>query len=118
MHLGIPVAHIQAGELSGNVDGIMRHSITKLANIHFAANEEFAERVRRMGEQEFRIFTTGAPLVDEIVNGDFTPEDEISEKYRIEKGGKFVLAVQHPVTEEESLSGSQVEEKRSKLSSK
>ena len=110
VHLGIPVAHIQAGELSGNVDGIIRHSITKLAHIHFAANEEFAERVIRMGEQKFRVFTSGAPLVDEIVNGEFTPEEEIREKYRIEKSGNFVLAVQHPVTEEENLSGSQVEE--------
>ena len=49
VHLGIPVAHIQAGELSGNVDGIIRHSITKLAHIHFAANEEFADRVIKMG---------------------------------------------------------------------
>ncbi len=110
VHLGIPVAHIQAGELSGNVDGIIRHSITKLAHIHFAANEEFAERVLRMGEQKFRVFTSGAPLVDEIVNGDFTSEEEIREKYRIEKSGNFVLAVQHPVTEEENFSGSQVEE--------
>lgn len=110
VHLGIPVAHIQAGELSGNVDGIIRHSITKLAHIHFAANEEFAERVLRMGEQKFRVFTSGAPLVDEIVNGEFTSEEEIREKYRIEKSGNFVLAVQHPVTEEENFSGSQVEE--------
>lgn len=110
VHLGIPVAHIQAGELSGNVDGIIRHSITKLANIHFAANKEFADRVSRMGEEDFRIFTTGAPLVDEIVNGVYTPEDEIREKYRIEKNANFVLAVQHPVTEEESYAGNQVEE--------
>ena len=48
--------------------------------------------------------------MDEIVNGEFTPEAEIREKYRIEKSGNFVLAVQHPVTEEENLSGSQVEE--------
>jgi UDP-hydrolysing UDP-N-acetyl-D-glucosamine 2-epimerase len=110
VHMGIPVAHIQAGELSGNVDGIVRHAITKLANIHFAANEEFAERVRRMGEQEFRVFTTGAPLVDEIVNGEFLSEEQIRQKYRISKAEKLVLAVQHPVTEEERLSGSQVEE--------
>ena len=68
-HLGIPVAHIQAGELSGNIDGIVRHSITKLAHIHFAANEEFADRVRKMGEQPFRVYNTGAPQLDEMVKG-------------------------------------------------
>jgi UDP-hydrolysing UDP-N-acetyl-D-glucosamine 2-epimerase len=109
LHMGIPVAHIQAGELSGNVDGVVRHSITKLAHIHFAANQEFADRVKRLGEQEFRIFTAGAPLVDELVNGFFTSEDEIRRKYRIETHENIILAVQHPVTEEESEAGDQIE---------
>lgn len=109
VHLGIPVAHIQAGELSGNVDGIVRHSITKLAHIHFAANDEFAERVRRMGEQPFRVFTTGAPLVDEIVTGFFTPEEALRRKYRLDKTKPLILAVQHPVTEEEAFAGHQAE---------
>lgn len=110
LHLGIPVAHIQAGELSGNVDGIVRHSITKLAHIHFAANEEFAERVRRMGEQEFRIFTTGAPLVDELVSGLVTSEEELRERYRLADTDRLILTVQHPVTEEEAVAGEQVTE--------
>jgi GDP/UDP-N,N'-diacetylbacillosamine 2-epimerase (hydrolysing) len=109
VHLGIPVAHIQAGELSGNVDGIIRHAITKLAHIHFAANDEFAERVKKLGEEDFRIFTTGAPLVDEIVNGKYTSESDVRIKYRINNQDLFVLAVQHPVTEEEDFAGDQVE---------
>ncbi len=109
VHLGIPVAHIQAGELSGNVDGIVRHGITKLAHIHFAANPEFAERVRRLGEHDFRIFMTGAPLVDELVQGQVTPEAEMRRKYRLD-GERLVLAVQHPVTEEESAAGEQIAE--------
>lgn len=110
VHLRVPVAHIQAGELSGNVDGIVRHAITKLAHIHFAANEEFAERVRRLGEQDFRIHVTGAPLVDELANGDVTPPDELRSRYRIDPGGRLILAVQHPVTEEEEEAGAQVAE--------
>jgi GDP/UDP-N,N'-diacetylbacillosamine 2-epimerase (hydrolysing) len=110
LHLGIPVAHIQSGELSGNVDGIVRHSITKLSHIHFAANEEFAERVRRLGEQEFRIFTTGAPLVDELVKGMVTPEEELRARYRLADANRLILTVQHPVTEEEAAAGQQVTE--------
>jgi len=109
-HLGIPVAHIQAGELSGNVDGIVRHAITKLAHIHFAANEEFAERVRRLGEQEFRIHVTGAPLVDELVQGPITAPEELRERYRLVEHDPMILAVQHPVTEEETAAGEQVAE--------
>lgn len=107
-HLGIPVAHIQAGELSGNIDGIVRHAITKLAHIHFAANEEFAERVRKLGEQSFRVFTTGAPQLDEIENGDFTNENEVRRHYNFDAGEKLLLVVQHPVTEEEGAAHEQI----------
>jgi GDP/UDP-N,N'-diacetylbacillosamine 2-epimerase (hydrolysing) len=115
LHLGIPVAHIQAGELSGNVDGIVRHAITKLAHIHFAANEEFAERVRRLGEQDFRIFVTGAPLVDELVEGPITSERDLRDKYRLPVQDRLILTVQHPVTEEEADAGEQVSETISAL---
>lgn len=110
VHLGIPSAHIQAGELSGNVDGIVRHAITKLAHVHFAANEEFAERVRRLGEEEFRIHLTGAPLVDELVAGVVTPEPELRSKYGLDPDRPFLLAVQHPVTEEEEAAETQATE--------
>ncbi len=109
-HLSIPVAHVQAGELSGNIDGIVRHAITKLAHIHFAANEEFAERVRKMGEQDFRVFNTGAPQLDELVQGAFTSEDQIRTRYRVPKTGKFILAIQHSVTEEEGEASVQIRE--------
>jgi GDP/UDP-N,N'-diacetylbacillosamine 2-epimerase (hydrolysing) len=109
-HLSIPVAHIQAGELSGNVDGIVRHAITKLAHIHFAANDEFAERVRRLGEHDFRIFVTGAPLVDELASGAFTGEEELRLKYRLKESERLILTVQHPLTEEEAEAGDQVDE--------
>jgi GDP/UDP-N,N'-diacetylbacillosamine 2-epimerase (hydrolysing) len=110
VHMGIPVAHIQAGELSGNVDGIIRHAITKLAHIHFAANEQFAERVRNLGEQEFRIHITGAPLVDELVNDLVTPPEELRMRYRLRPADDLILAVQHSVTEEENAAGEQVAE--------
>jgi GDP/UDP-N,N'-diacetylbacillosamine 2-epimerase (hydrolysing) len=115
LHLGIPVAHIQAGELSGNVDGVVRHAITKLAHIHFAANERFAERVRKMGEQDFRIFVTGAPLVDELANGMVTAEPELRMRYRLRESEHLILTVQHPLTEEESVAGDQVDETISAL---
>jgi UDP-hydrolysing UDP-N-acetyl-D-glucosamine 2-epimerase len=110
LHLGIAVAHIQAGELSGNVDGIIRHSITKLAHIHFAANEEFAQRVNKLGEHDFRVHLTGAPLVDELVKDVVTPRAELESRYRLTPDERMILAVQHPVTEEESAAGEQVAE--------
>ena len=41
----IPVAHIEGGEVSGTIDGMLRHSISKLSHIHFVANQSAEERL-------------------------------------------------------------------------
>ena len=110
VHMRIPVAHIQAGELSGHVDGVIRHAITKLAHLHFAANEEFAERVRRLGEQEFRIHVTGAPLVDELVEGMVDSAAQLARSLGVAIDRPLLLAVQHPVIEDENAAGRQLDE--------
>lgn len=99
-HMNIPVAHIQAGELSGNIDGMTRHAIARYAHIHFAANQDAADRLVKTGEQPFRVFLTGAPQLDELVNGEFTAEPEVRKHLKLEKNGPVILVVQHPVTEE------------------
>jgi UDP-hydrolysing UDP-N-acetyl-D-glucosamine 2-epimerase len=98
--MNIPVAHIQAGERSGNIDGMTRHAITRFAHIHFASGPDAAERLRRMGEQEFRIFMTGASQLDELVNGDLASREELERRFRLDLSRPLVLVVQHPVTEE------------------
>lgn len=99
-HMNIPVAHIQAGERSGNIDGMTRHAIARFAHIHFASGPDAAERLRRSGEEEFRIHLTGAPQLDELVNGDLAPPEEIAERFHVDLEQPFLLVVQHPVTEE------------------
>ena len=79
----IPVAHIQAGERSGNIDGVVRHAIAKISHIHFAANDDASRRLRNLGEERFRIFNVGAPQLDEIYN------KQISYKYSKNKGNFF-----------------------------
>jgi GDP/UDP-N,N'-diacetylbacillosamine 2-epimerase (hydrolysing) len=109
-HMNIPVAHIQAGERSGNIDGMTRHAITRFAHIHFASGPDAAERLSRMGEEEFRIHLTGAPQLDDLINGDVAPRDEIVERFRVDGGQPIVLLVQHPVTEEFGEGLEQMEE--------
>ncbi len=99
-HMYIPVAHIQAGEVSGNIDGTTRHAITKYAHIHFAANDDAAQRLLKMGEQEHRVHNVGAPMLDELVNGRMTPQDEIIRKYSLQPDGLNMLFVYHSTTEE------------------
>lgn len=96
----IPVAHIQAGELSGNIDGMTRHAIGKYAHIHFASNQDAVKRLKRLGEEPFRIHLVGAPQLDELAQGRHTSRKKLEDKYSLNLNRKYILMVQHPVTEE------------------
>ena len=95
-----PVAHIQAGERSGNIDGVSRHAIGKLVHLHLAANEDAATRLRNLGEEDFRIHNVGAPQLDEIVEGEILSRRELAAKYDFNFDRPYLMVVQHPVTEE------------------
>ncbi|HKQ29798.1 MAG TPA: UDP-N-acetylglucosamine 2-epimerase [Burkholderiales bacterium] len=97
-HLGIPLAHIQGGDVSGNVDEAMRHAITKLSHIHFPATEESAQRIRAMGEEPWRVHVVGDPHVDRIVSREFTPSAEVRKRYGIAPDEGFLLVLFHPET--------------------
>ncbi len=106
-HMNIPVAHIQAGELSGNIDGLSRHAIARFSHIHFASNKDAEDRLIRTGEQKFRIFNVGAPQLDEFVNGTITPYHELKLRYNGLES-KYIIFVQHSVTEQHDKAYQQV----------
>ena len=95
-----PVAHIQAGELSGNIDGITRHAIGKFAHLHLAANEDAANRLLKLGEEPFRVHNVGAPQLDELHESKVTEPSALNEKYNFNVENPYLLVVSHPVTEE------------------
>ncbi len=95
-----PTAHIQAGELSGNIDGTTRHAMGKFVHLHFASNIDAANRLRLLGEEEFRIHQVGAPQLDELVRGEYTPREELERKHTLDLDKPYLLVMQHPVTEE------------------
>ena len=95
-----PTAHIQAGELSGNIDGMARHAIGKMVHLHLAANRDAEERLRRLGEEEFRIHLVGAPQLDELVDGLYSAPEQLLSAYGFDVTTPFLLVVQHSVTEE------------------
>ena len=99
-----PIAHIQAGELSGNIDGQARHAIGKFAHIHFASNPDAYKRLIKLGEEKFRIKLVGAPQLDDLkINKRiFNILKLIKKKYNLENLNKkdYLLVVYHPVTEE------------------
>lgn len=95
----ILVAHIEGGELSGTVDELIRHSVSKLSHIHFVSNEEAAKRLIQMGEMESSIFTIGSPDIDVMFSDDL-PEIDLVKKYYEIDFQDFAIVLFHPVTTE------------------
>lgn len=103
---GIPLAHIQGGEVTGNIDERVRHAVTKLSDLHFVANSEAANRIRRMGESPDNIFVTGCPSID-LVKGALrieldavqTAVDSIGVGADVDITKDFSVVMQHPETE-------------------
>ena len=116
-YMNIPLAHIQGGEVPGNIDEKVRHSITKLADYHFVASEGARDRVIRLGEDPQTVFNTGCPSIDLASRVARHPQlnFDVYEKYGgvgaspdLSKG--YLVVMQHPVTTEYELARKQIEE--------
>jgi UDP-hydrolysing UDP-N-acetyl-D-glucosamine 2-epimerase len=70
----------------------MRHAITKLAHLHFAATEQSAERIRRMGERPEHVFVVGSPAIDGLA-----AIPVLSDSLFSELGRPDTVLLMHPV---------------------
>lgn len=95
----ILVAHIEGGEVSGTVDELIRHSVSKLSHIHFVSNKQAAKRLLQMGEVKESIFTIGSPDID-IMFSNNLPALETAKKYYVIPFDDYALVMFHPVTTE------------------
>ena len=95
----ILVAHIEGGEVSGTVDELIRHSVSKLSHIHFVSNEEAGRRLLQMGEMSESVFALGSPDVDIMFSDELPTLEEAKKHYDLEFSD-FAIAMFHPVTTE------------------
>src|SRR5918995_4729586 len=102
-YMNIPVAHVQGGEVTGSIDEKVRHSVTKLADLHFVANARAAERVVRMGERPESVFVTGCPSIDIAAEVAARPELDFDpfQKYggvgpKTDLSRGYLVVMQHP----------------------
>jgi len=93
------VAHIEGGELSGTVDELIRHAVSKLSQTHFVANEEAKNRLMQMGERAESIFVIGSPDMD-VMLSDHLPSWDVLKTYYEIPFNDFAIALFHPVTTE------------------
>lgn len=95
----IKVAHIEGGEISGTVDEIIRHSISKLSHLHFVTNKIAKQRLLQMGERNNNIFTIGSPDVDIILKQGLPNINLVKKRYDI-RFENYAICIFHPVTTE------------------
>jgi UDP-hydrolysing UDP-N-acetyl-D-glucosamine 2-epimerase len=104
-YMNICLAHVQGGEVTGNIDEKVRHAVSKLADIHFPATKKAYKNLISLGENRENIFLVGCPSMDlakEVLNNPKI-NFNIYEKY---KGvgvqptlkGDYIIVMQHPVT--------------------
>lgn len=95
----ILVAHIEGGELSGTVDELIRHAVSKLSHAHFVANEDAKFRLCQMGERDESIYVIGSPDMDAMLS-DNLPSVEAIKKYYEVNFNNYAVSLFHPVTTE------------------
>jgi UDP-N-acetylglucosamine 2-epimerase (hydrolysing) len=95
----ILVSHIEGGEISGTVDELIRHSVSKLSHIHFVSNKQAQKRLIQMGEIEESIFTIGSPDIDIMFSDQLPNLGMVKDYYKIDFE-KYAVVMFHPVTTE------------------
>ena len=95
----IKTGHIEGGEVSGTVDELIRHAVSKLANAHFVSNEQANRRLIQLGEASETVHIIGSPDID-VMNSDALPTlDEVCRRYQI-PFERYAILLFHPVTSE------------------
>lgn len=99
MILRIPIAHIHGGETTeGAIDEAIRHSITKMSQIHFVSEPEYRDRVIQLGENPKSVFEVGAVGIDNIVRLKLLSLQDLEKQINFSLGKKFFLVTYHPET--------------------
>ena len=116
-YMNIPLVHVQGGEVTGSIDEKVRHSVTKLSNLHLVSTQLAAERVRKLGEDPETVHVTGCPSIDIAadVAGDPAMDFDPFTKYggvgpTTDLSNGYLVVMQHPVTTEYEEARHQVEE--------
>jgi UDP-N-acetylglucosamine 2-epimerase (hydrolysing) len=92
----IKVAHIEGGELTGTIDEIIRHSVSKLSPIHFVTNLRAKKRLIQMGEGSKKIFVIGSPDIDILLKKQLPTIEQVKSRYEIQFS-EYAICIFHPV---------------------
>lgn len=95
----VPIAHVAGGDTTeGAFDEALRHSITKMAHLHFVTNEAAARRVRQMGEDPSSVHLVGSPGLDTMRRARFLERAVLERELGVKFRERNLLVTFHPVT--------------------
>lgn len=104
----IPIAHIHGGETTeGAIDEAIRHAITKMSYLHFAAAEVYRNRIIQLGESPERVFNVGALGVENIKTVKLLDKNILENSINFKINENTVMVTYHPVTLEKESSAQQ-----------
>lgn len=106
----IPIAHIHGGEKTeGAVDEAIRHSITKMSQLHFTSTEEYRKRVIQLGEQPETVYNVGALGVENVKNVKLLCREDLEKQIGFKFTVPTIMVTYHPVTLEDMAAKEQFE---------
>lgn len=95
----IPIAHIHGGELTeGLIDEAIRHAVTKMSQLHFAATDIYRNRIIQLGEQPHTVFNVGSLGIESIKTLPLLTRSELEEQIKFSVKDKVAMVTYHPVT--------------------
>lgn len=95
---GIPLCHLQGGEVTGSIDDKVRNAVTQLSDVHCVSTQRAARNVECMAGGGAEIHITGCPSIDlaaEALKLGPIPSSD-------------VIVLQHPVSDQVAEAGEQM----------
>lgn len=107
--MNIPLAHVQGGEVTGNIDEKVRHAVSKLADVHFVATASARNRLIAMGEVPENVWHTGCPSIDLAIQikKDASLQFDYESCQSVSSASRYLVVMQHPVTTEHGFTKDQ-----------
>ena len=104
----IPIVHIAGGETTeGAFDESIRHSITKMAHLHFTTTQEYRHRVIQLGESPDKVFNVGSLGIENIKRLELLSKSDFEKAINFKLNKKNLLVTYHPVTLEKATAKQQ-----------
>ncbi len=111
VNANVPIIHCSGGATTeGAADECYRHSMTKMAYLHFPTTETYRNRIIQMGESPERVFTVGSMGLENILQINYLSKEELSQQIGWPLTKPFSVVTFHPVTLENNTCEQQLNE--------